>query len=132
MRAGGGTTLTPPPSRPYDYKVIATDITDPEGLIIMASTRIVTADGTIYLAQSAARLRMRWALWIIAGMIILPFLVAAFTGIGAGVASMISGNDDRPSDSSLFDLENAKHQNPSKECYLEWNEVQESHEVICR
>lgn len=56
----------------------------------MTATRIISADGTIYIPLTAARRRNRRLALIIASIIALPFLLAALVGVGMAA----TGNTD--------------------------------------
>lgn len=66
----------------------------------MPKTIITAADGTTYLEVGAARRRFRRTLLLIVGAMILPFVLAAITGIAIGADRIITGDNARNADNS--------------------------------
>jgi hypothetical protein len=98
-----------------------------KGLIIMTPTSIITADGDRFIREGRAK-RAIIRIAILLGLI---FLSAAI--IGMGKAALAPAHTEyRPSPANFAILHRAQAANPTKECYLEWNEIQGDHEVICK
>lgn len=96
----------------------------PRGLIIMTRTTIHTSNGETYTRIGGARILARRIILgalIIGGLI---FISAAIIGLAQ------SHGDNRPTEKEFAILHNAERAG-NKNCRLEWNEVQNAHEVIC-
>lgn len=94
----------------------------------MTRTTIITADGTRLTPEGHSRTLLRRAMIILAAIMGALIISAALIGfIKAATAPAIT---NRPSAEEFAILHNAERAG-GKNCRLEWNEIQNAHEVIC-